>query len=193
MWNFIPRQKCFFVLIAAKVHTRAEVRNPFICQRGFSVLFFLYSATLSYMWLVFLFACLFFLYWNNFITNNDWWQSSVRVCVPFPPKIPLSNSVCSQVCKQIWLGLYDDRTSSVPDFREPQKVKEFLQDKYEKKRWYVSIISLLRKDLCQCAKFFFFFLPLSLAWNVSHVPHSSLPLASHQIPLLRCTESRSLQ
>nr|XP_019950781.1 PREDICTED: arf-GAP domain and FG repeat-containing protein 1 isoform X8 [Paralichthys olivaceus] len=43
----------------------------------------------------------------------------------------------NEVCKQIWLGLYDDRISSVPDFREPQKVKEFLQDKYEKKRWYV--------------------------------------------------------
>ncbi|XP_037533330.1 arf-GAP domain and FG repeat-containing protein 1 [Nematolebias whitei] len=43
----------------------------------------------------------------------------------------------NEVCKQIWLSLYDDRTSSVPDFREPQKVKEFLQDKYEKKRWYV--------------------------------------------------------
>uniref|UniRef100_A0A3Q3W5R6 Arf-GAP domain-containing protein n=1 Tax=Mola mola TaxID=94237 RepID=A0A3Q3W5R6_MOLML len=41
----------------------------------------------------------------------------------------------NEVCKQIWLGLYDDRTSSVPDFREPQKVKEFLQDKYEKKRY----------------------------------------------------------
>lgn len=40
-----------------------------------------------------------------------------------------------QVCKHIWLGLYDDRTSVVPDFREPQKVKEFLQEKYEKKRW----------------------------------------------------------
>ncbi|XP_062274822.1 arf-GAP domain and FG repeat-containing protein 1a isoform X2 [Scomber scombrus] len=43
----------------------------------------------------------------------------------------------NEVCKQIWLGLYDDKTSSVPDFREPQKVKEFLQDKYEKKKWYV--------------------------------------------------------
>ncbi|KAF7656485.1 hypothetical protein LDENG_00040100 [Lucifuga dentata] len=43
----------------------------------------------------------------------------------------------NEVCKQIWLGLHDDRTASVPDFREPQKVKEFLQDKYEKKRWYV--------------------------------------------------------
>ncbi|XP_078102567.1 arf-GAP domain and FG repeat-containing protein 1a isoform X3 [Sander vitreus] len=44
----------------------------------------------------------------------------------------------NEVCKRIWLGLYDDRTSSIPDFREPQKVKEFLQEKYEKKRWYVS-------------------------------------------------------
>ncbi|KAM4565728.1 arf-GAP domain and FG repeat-containing protein 1a isoform 3-T3 [Odontesthes bonariensis] len=43
----------------------------------------------------------------------------------------------NEACKRIWLGLYDDRTSSVPDFREPQKVKEFLQEKYEKKRWYV--------------------------------------------------------
>uniref|UniRef100_A0A667ZXT9 ArfGAP with FG repeats 1b n=1 Tax=Myripristis murdjan TaxID=586833 RepID=A0A667ZXT9_9TELE len=43
----------------------------------------------------------------------------------------------NEVCKHIWLGLYDDRTSVVPDFREPQKVKEFLQEKYEKKRWYV--------------------------------------------------------
>ncbi|AWO99191.1 putative arf-GAP domain and FG repeat-containing protein 1 isoform 2 [Scophthalmus maximus] len=43
----------------------------------------------------------------------------------------------NEVCKRIWLGLFEDRTSSVPDFREPQKVKEFLQEKYEKKRWYV--------------------------------------------------------
>uniref|UniRef100_A0A8C1Q5C3 ArfGAP with FG repeats 1b n=1 Tax=Cyprinus carpio TaxID=7962 RepID=A0A8C1Q5C3_CYPCA len=40
-------------------------------------------------------------------------------------------------CKHIWLGLYDDKSSVIPDFREPQKVKEFLQEKYEKKRWYV--------------------------------------------------------
>ncbi|KAG7456976.1 hypothetical protein MATL_G00241770 [Megalops atlanticus] len=43
----------------------------------------------------------------------------------------------NEFCRQIWLGLYDDRTSAIPDFREPQKVKEFLQEKYEKKRWYV--------------------------------------------------------
>ncbi|TRY96742.1 hypothetical protein DNTS_009607 [Danionella cerebrum] len=43
----------------------------------------------------------------------------------------------NEVCKRIWLGLYDDRNLTIPDFREPQKVKEFLQEKYEKKRWYV--------------------------------------------------------
>ncbi|XP_014342151.1 arf-GAP domain and FG repeat-containing protein 1a isoform X3 [Latimeria chalumnae] len=43
----------------------------------------------------------------------------------------------NEICKQIWLGLYDERSSAIPDFRDPQKVKEFLQEKYEKKRWYV--------------------------------------------------------
>ncbi|XP_068136625.1 arf-GAP domain and FG repeat-containing protein 1 isoform X8 [Hyperolius riggenbachi] len=43
----------------------------------------------------------------------------------------------NEVCKQIWLGLFDDRSSAIPDFRDPQKVKEFLQEKYEKKRWFV--------------------------------------------------------
>ncbi|XP_074081451.1 arf-GAP domain and FG repeat-containing protein 2 isoform X2 [Macrotis lagotis] len=43
----------------------------------------------------------------------------------------------NEVCKKIWLGLFDAQTSLVPDSRDPQKVKEFLQEKYEKKRWYV--------------------------------------------------------
>lgn len=47
-----------------------------------------------------------------------------------------------KVCKQIWLGLFDDRSSAIPDFRDPQKVKEFLQEKYEKKRWWVDVESL---------------------------------------------------
>ncbi|GCC18681.1 hypothetical protein chiPu_0020858, partial [Chiloscyllium punctatum] len=41
------------------------------------------------------------------------------------------------VCRQIWLGLFDSRSSIIPDYRDPQKIKEFLQDKYEKKKWYV--------------------------------------------------------
>uniref|UniRef100_A0A2K6C631 ArfGAP with FG repeats 2 n=1 Tax=Macaca nemestrina TaxID=9545 RepID=A0A2K6C631_MACNE len=55
--------------------------------------------------------------------------------------ITVGSFVCTTcsglVCRKIWLGLFDARTSLVPDSRDPQKVKEFLQEKYEKKRWYV--------------------------------------------------------
>ncbi|XP_042184492.1 arf-GAP domain and FG repeat-containing protein 1 isoform X2 [Oncorhynchus tshawytscha] len=54
------------------------------------------------------------------------------------PEIEFLQKHTNEVCKHIWLGLYNDRTLVVPDFHEPQKVKEFLQEKYEKKRWYVS-------------------------------------------------------
>lgn len=79
--------------------------------------------------------------------SSAYWRSSFclsfPVFCPSPPPsrlrpalLPPRPLVCPlQVCKQIWLGLYDDRTLVVPDFREPQKVKEFLQEKYEKKRW----------------------------------------------------------
>ncbi|XP_030402865.1 arf-GAP domain and FG repeat-containing protein 2 isoform X1 [Gopherus evgoodei] len=44
----------------------------------------------------------------------------------------------NEACQKVWLGSFDPRTSLLPDSRDPQKVKEFLQEKYEKKRWYVS-------------------------------------------------------
>uniref|UniRef100_A0A8C4QY17 Arf-GAP domain-containing protein n=1 Tax=Eptatretus burgeri TaxID=7764 RepID=A0A8C4QY17_EPTBU len=43
----------------------------------------------------------------------------------------------NEVCRHIWLGLYDERSSLMPDFKDPQKAKDFLQDKYEKKKWYI--------------------------------------------------------
>lgn len=53
------------------------------------------------------------------------------------PEVLFLQSRGNEVCRKIWLGLFDARTSLVPDSRDPQKVKEFLQEKYEKKRWYV--------------------------------------------------------
>ncbi|XP_053115478.1 arf-GAP domain and FG repeat-containing protein 2 isoform X2 [Hemicordylus capensis] len=44
----------------------------------------------------------------------------------------------NEACRKIWLGSFDSRTSLLPDAQDPQKVKEFLQEKYEKKRWYIS-------------------------------------------------------
>ncbi|XP_043858297.1 arf-GAP domain and FG repeat-containing protein 2 isoform X3 [Dromiciops gliroides] len=53
------------------------------------------------------------------------------------PEVMFLQSRGNEVCRKIWLGLFDTQTSLVPDSRDPQKVKEFLQEKYEKKRWYV--------------------------------------------------------
>ncbi|XP_032833597.2 uncharacterized protein LOC116956255 isoform X2 [Petromyzon marinus] len=44
----------------------------------------------------------------------------------------------NEVCRIIWLGLYDERSSLAPDFKDPQKAKEFLQEKYERKKWFVA-------------------------------------------------------
>ncbi|XP_064293719.1 arf-GAP domain and FG repeat-containing protein 2 isoform X2 [Phalacrocorax carbo] len=44
----------------------------------------------------------------------------------------------NEACRRVWLGTFDARTSLLPDSHDPQKVKEFLQEKYEKKRWYVA-------------------------------------------------------
>ncbi|XP_070584976.1 arf-GAP domain and FG repeat-containing protein 2 [Erythrolamprus reginae] len=44
----------------------------------------------------------------------------------------------NEACRKIWLGSFDSRSSLLPDSQDPQKVKEFLQEKYEKRRWYVS-------------------------------------------------------
>ncbi|XP_043933273.1 arf-GAP domain and FG repeat-containing protein 2 isoform X1 [Protopterus annectens] len=44
----------------------------------------------------------------------------------------------NEMCRKIWMGLFDVRSAVIPDSRDAQKVKEFLQEKYEKKRWYVS-------------------------------------------------------
>ncbi|XP_078420270.1 arf-GAP domain and FG repeat-containing protein 1a isoform X2 [Cetorhinus maximus] len=107
----------------------------------------------------------------------------------------------NEVCKQIWLGLYDERSSVYPDFRDPQKVKDFLQEKYEKKRWtsktddqkylgfqHISTVfrlALERRNHCECnakmstsAKLIYNirrrrFVPAERAWAVA-AAHASI-------------------
>ena len=43
-----------------------------------------------------------------------------------------------QYCRQVWLGLYDNSMSSQTESREENKVKDFMSQKYERKRWYVA-------------------------------------------------------
>uniref|UniRef100_H2LQU8 ArfGAP with FG repeats 2 n=1 Tax=Oryzias latipes TaxID=8090 RepID=H2LQU8_ORYLA len=44
----------------------------------------------------------------------------------------------SQVGRRTWLCVFDPKTNRLPDMKDPQKFKEFLQDKYEKKKWHFS-------------------------------------------------------
>jgi Arf-GAP domain and FG repeat-containing protein 1 len=43
-----------------------------------------------------------------------------------------------QLCRQVWLGLYDNKSYNEPDSKDENKIKDFMCQKYEKKRWYVA-------------------------------------------------------
>lgn len=49
-------------------------------------------------------------------------------------------------CKKVWLGLYDPRSGQEYDSREEQKVKDFMVQKYERKRWHVSATDAMKDD-----------------------------------------------
>lgn len=54
----------------------------------------------------------------------------VPVFFPF-----LRARVRAQVGRRTWLCAFDPKTDGCPDMKDSQKFKEFLQDKYEKKKW----------------------------------------------------------
>lgn len=42
-----------------------------------------------------------------------------------------------QYCKKVWLGLWNSSTPAEPESRDEQKIKDFMVQKYERKRWYM--------------------------------------------------------
>ena len=54
-----------------------------------------------------------------------------------------------QFCKKVWLGIYDSRTFAEPDSKDDQKVREFMAQKYEKKRWYVAPTESMKDEARQ--------------------------------------------
>lgn len=148
-WDMFPPWECVSACIQSKTLLSINAYIVFLHTR---------EAVGKRCWRIFLFVCLlsiinwelkglsfsktieikfrvFHVFWHGWISVSHvygifaLWMSDLFflfcVCVFMHMK----------ACKQIWLGLYDDRNLAIPDFREPQKVKEFLQDKYEKKRW----------------------------------------------------------
>lgn len=43
----------------------------------------------------------------------------------------------SQYCKKVWLGLWNSTQPAEPESRDEQKIKDFMVQKYERKRWYI--------------------------------------------------------
>uniref|UniRef100_A0A3Q3AN73 ArfGAP with FG repeats 2 n=1 Tax=Kryptolebias marmoratus TaxID=37003 RepID=A0A3Q3AN73_KRYMA len=44
----------------------------------------------------------------------------------------------NEVGRRTWLCVFDPKADGCPDLKDSQKFKEFLQDKYEKKKWHFS-------------------------------------------------------
>ncbi|XP_038140863.1 arf-GAP domain and FG repeat-containing protein 2 isoform X2 [Cyprinodon tularosa] len=44
----------------------------------------------------------------------------------------------NEVGRRTWLCVFGPKADGCPDLKDPQKFKEFLQDKYEKKKWHFS-------------------------------------------------------
>lgn len=51
-------------------------------------------------------------------------ESSIHLCT-------------SQYCKKVWLGLWNSAQPAEPESRDEQKIKDFMVQKYERKRWYI--------------------------------------------------------
>lgn len=52
----------------------------------------------------------------------------------------------NEFCRKVYLGLYDARSGSEPDSRDEQKVKDFMIQKYEKKRYYVAPTEMMKTE-----------------------------------------------
>lgn len=46
----------------------------------------------------------------------------------------------------MWLGLFDMRSHVEPDHKDDYKVREFMSQKYEKKRWYVAPTDAMHEE-----------------------------------------------
>ena len=51
-----------------------------------------------------------------------------------------------QFCRKVWLGLYDNRLGNQSESREENKVKDFMIQKYERKRYYVAPTEAMKEE-----------------------------------------------
>lgn len=51
-----------------------------------------------------------------------------------------------QFCRKVWLGLYDERQGTQTESRDESKVKDFMAQKYERKRYYVAPTETMKEE-----------------------------------------------
>ena len=51
-----------------------------------------------------------------------------------------------QLCRKVFLGLYDSQAWPEPDSRDEQRVRDFMVQKYENKRWYVAPTESMKEE-----------------------------------------------
>ncbi|KAH3804057.1 hypothetical protein DPMN_132334 [Dreissena polymorpha] len=52
----------------------------------------------------------------------------------------------NEYCRKVWLGLYDNRLGNQAESRDETKVKEFMAQKYERKRYYVAPTDSMKEE-----------------------------------------------
>ena len=82
---------------------------------------------------------------NSEINNEDvrTWKSTLNVLYKFSWFIDLC---LFQFCRNVWLGLYDTRSHMEPDSKDESKIRDFMTQKYEKKRWYVAPTEAMHEE-----------------------------------------------
>lgn len=65
-----------------------------------------------------------------------------------PEEIDLLKNRGNEYCKRVWLGLFD---GTMPSDRDPQAIRDFMIDKYERKRHYLEPSQALRNGFTSSA------------------------------------------
>ncbi len=66
--------------------------------------------------------------------NDGLKAPGIRALCDVSQELQILFSFCLQFCRQVWLGLYDTRSRMEPDSKDENKIRDFMTQKYEKKR-----------------------------------------------------------
>ncbi|XP_041357186.1 arf-GAP domain and FG repeat-containing protein 1-like isoform X2 [Gigantopelta aegis] len=63
-----------------------------------------------------------------------------------PEEMDFLKSHGNELCRKVFLGLYDSQAWPEPDSRDEQRVRDFMVQKYENKRWYVAPTESMKEE-----------------------------------------------